>query len=106
MPDEVSVDLDALERAADGVAGTLEALAARKVNDLDPAVDAFGHERLGQTVRDFCERWQIGVGHLAEDGREIAARLAASAANYRAADQAAADSLTAILRRLDQTGGG
>lgn len=62
MSEEISVDLEALERAADGVVGTLEALAARKVSDLDPPIEAFGHERLGETVRDFCERWQIGVG--------------------------------------------
>lgn len=99
-----SVDLDALQPAVDGVEDTLAAMATRKVSDIDVPVEAFGHDRLGKTVSDFCERWQIGVGHLGSDGREIVDRLRASLRNYQSVDRASADRFDALQRRLDESG--
>jgi hypothetical protein len=82
MPDGFSVDLAALQKAAEGVTDTLNALATKKVSDIDAQKSAFGHDKLGGTVSDFCERWQIGVEHLAKDGQEVADRLNASVNAY------------------------
>jgi hypothetical protein len=81
------VDMGALERASDGVTETLALLARKKVEDIDPSKSAFGHDRLAGSVEEFCARWQIGVGHLAKDGEEIASRLAASVKAYLSVDK-------------------
>lgn len=103
MADGFEVDLGALRRAAEGVADTLAAMATRKVSDIDASVDAFGHEDLGKTVRDFCDRWNIGVGHLAEDGREVVDRLQRATFTYEAADRNSGEDFAGIVRRLDGT---
>lgn len=82
MAEGFQVDLDALQRAAEGIMDTLDAMATKKVSDIDAAESAFGHDALGATVSDFCERWQIGVEHLAKDGQEIVDRLVASVYAY------------------------
>ena len=61
MSDGFSVYLDALRRAAEGVTDTLDAMATRKVSDIDAAKSGFGHDGLADTVSDFCDRWNIGV---------------------------------------------
>jgi hypothetical protein len=55
MADGFSVDLDALQNAAEGVTDTLNAMATKRVKDVDAAKSAFGHDKLGGTVGDFCE---------------------------------------------------
>jgi hypothetical protein len=88
MADGFRVDVTALQKAAVGVADTIEAVSSHKVSDIDCDKSAFGHDHLAATVSDFCDRWQIGVEHLAKDGGEIADRLMRCVINYAKSDHA------------------
>jgi hypothetical protein len=92
-------DLGALQKAAEGVTDTLNAMATKKVSDIDAPESAFGHDGLGGTVADFCDRWEIGIEHLAKDTQEIANRLTASVNAYLHVERAAQRSFEAILQR-------
>jgi hypothetical protein len=99
MPDGFKVDLGALQKAAEGVTDTLNALATKKVSDIDAKESAFGHDKLGGTVSDFCERWQIGVEHLAKDGQEVADRLNASVNAYTNVERRTHANLNGMLQQ-------
>jgi hypothetical protein len=94
MGDGFRVDMGALERAAAGVDGTLDEVSQQKVSDIPHDDAALGHAGLAAALSDFCGRWQQGVDDLAKDGREIAARLTASVAVYRKAEQNIEDRIT------------
>lgn len=98
MPEGFSVDIGALQNAAEGVMDTLNAMATKKVKDIDAPGDAFGHDKLGGTVSDFCERWDIGVGHLAEDANEVAERLVSSVNAYAHFERTAQQRFAEILQ--------
>ncbi|NUQ97741.1 MAG: hypothetical protein HOY79_14695 [Streptomyces sp.] len=87
MSEGFSVDLDALREAASGISSTLDAMATKKVSDIDAPKDDFGHDELASAVNDFCDRWNIGVSHLASDGAEVSDRLNHCVTNYEAAEQ-------------------
>ena len=70
MTDGFSVDLGALEDAATGVNFTINAIRKTKVDKLAGQTDDYGHDHLAKTVKDFCDRWEIGVEHLVKDGME------------------------------------
>jgi hypothetical protein len=89
MADRIAVDLAALRLAADGIADALNAMATRRVADIDAPRAAFGHDGLADTVADFCDRWQIGVGHLTSDAAQVADRLDRCALAYEHADRLA-----------------
>lgn len=99
MPEGFRVDLAALQDAADGVGGTLDEVARHKVSDIDCDPSAVGHDRLGATVADFCDRWSRGVDNLAEDGRQVAGRLTDCVNAYQAMDQEAQEHLDGLLQR-------
>jgi uncharacterized protein YPO0396 len=98
MPDGFSVDLGALRKAASGISTTLDAMATKKVSDIDAPKDAFGHEELAGAVVDFTDRWNIGVSHLASDGAEVSDRLNRCVKNYEAAEQHIQLSTEGVLR--------
>ncbi|WP_103352182.1 hypothetical protein [Amycolatopsis sp. CA-128772] len=100
MAEGFSVDLGALEKAAEGVSNTLDELAAKRVRDIDAEKGAFGHNALADTVADFCDRWEIGVEHLAKDGQEVSDRLTRSVAAYLKVDNSAKGHLDGVLQRL------
>jgi hypothetical protein len=97
MSDGYRVDLDALREASDGVTDTLDRLATKKVSAIDPTPSDFGHDHLGETVRDFCDRWQIGVQNLAKDANEFAARLNHSMSAYLSTEHLTEEQLNSIL---------
>ena len=99
MADGFSVDLGALEDAATGVNATLDDLDKAPVDGLDGDSGSYGHDALADTVKDFCDRWQIGVEHLATDGREIAQRLTDSVHDYLAVDAAAKGRMDGVFTR-------
>lgn len=99
MGEGFAVDLDALRRAADGVTDTLDAMATKKVSDIDAAKSAFGHDGLADTVSDFCDRWNIGVEHLAKDGQEIVGRLNACVLAYAQVERTAQVAFDGMLRQ-------
>ena len=99
MSDGFRVDLGALENAAAGINTTLNDLKARKIDDLDGRKADYGHAHLADTVADFCNRWEIGVEHLATDAQEIAARLSQSVQDYLTVDKAAKGRMEGILER-------
>jgi hypothetical protein len=84
--DEFYVDLEALEKAASGINTTLDAMATKKVSDVDSPRESFGHDELASAVEDFCDRWNIGVENLATDGSEVADRLNQCVKRYQAAE--------------------
>ncbi len=88
------VDLGALERAAAGVDVTLDEMSEQRVSAIPLGETAVGHENLTATLADFCSRWQLGVGNIVKDGREIAARLTVSVALYRKAEQNIIDTIS------------
>lgn len=100
MADGFAVDIDGLQLAASGVTETLIAVNQHKVSDIDADKSAFGHDRLAGTVADFCDRWSIGVGHLAKDDGEIAERLLRAAIAYAGVDRQGANMSNGILRVL------
>ncbi|MFI0544425.1 hypothetical protein RKD19_003638 [Streptomyces canus] len=86
MPDGFSVDLGALRKAASGISTTLDAMATKKVSDIDVPKGDFGHDELASAIVDFTDRWNIGVSHLASDGTEVSDRLNRCVKNYEAAE--------------------
>jgi hypothetical protein len=89
VSDGFKVDLGALEDAATGVSDTLAEVKAARVDSLDGNAADYGHNHLADTVKDFCDRWEIGIEHLATDGAEITQRLNDSLQAYLRADKAA-----------------
>ena len=98
MSDGFRVDLGALESAAAGVSRTLADLEAARVDSLDGDAAAYGHDHLAETVKDFCDRWEIGIEHLATDGREVAQRLNDCVRAYVAADRGAKGRMDGIFQ--------
>ena len=99
MSDGFRVDLRALESAAAGVNQTLADLQEARMDALDGNAADYGHDHLAETVKDFCDRWEIGIEHLATDGREIAQRLTDSVEAYLAVDKAAKGRMDGIYQR-------
>jgi hypothetical protein len=99
VADGFRVDLGALEDAAIGINQTLHRLKAQRIDDLDGRKADYGHQRLADTIADFCDRWEIGVEHLATDGQEIASRLSHSVQAYLKADQTAKGRMDGIFQR-------
>ncbi|MEV3912650.1 hypothetical protein [Streptomyces canus] len=103
MTDGFSVDLDALRKAASGISTTLDAMATKKVSDIDAPKEAFGHDALASAVVDFCDRWNIGVSHLATDGAEVSDRLNHCVQSYEAAEKHIQLSAEGILKSSSGT---
>jgi hypothetical protein len=99
MADGFKVDLPALESASAGINMTLEELSVAKIDTLDGDRAAYGDDDLAASVVDFCDRWEIGVEHLAVDGQEVADRLNQCVKAYRRVDAAAHDRLHGVLQR-------
>jgi hypothetical protein len=99
VSDGFRVDLGALENAAAGVNETLADLKAARVDILDGDAAAYGHDHLAGVVKDFCDRWEMGIEHLATDGQEVAQRLTSSVQAYLAADKAAKGRMDGIFQR-------
>lgn len=99
--DGFRVDLGALEEAAEGINTTVNSLRTNKVSDIGGQRGDYGHEPLGETVSDFCDRWELGVEHLAKDAQEIAVRLSQSVQTYLQVDKALKGHLDGILQRPD-----
>jgi hypothetical protein len=98
VSDGFRVDLGALESSAAGVNETLADLQTARVDALDGSEADYGHDHLAETVKDFCDRWEIGIEHLATDGREIAQRLTDSVKAYLAVDKAAKGGMDGIYQ--------
>ena len=99
MADGFRVDLAALEDAAAGINMTLEDLGSARVDSIDGRSADYGHDDLANTIADFCDRWEIGVEHLATDGQEVAQRLSQSVQDYRKVDTGVKDRMNGILQR-------
>lgn len=99
MADGFRVDLGALEDAAAGVNTMLSDLTARKVSDIGAPSGDYGHDGLAQTVGDFCDRWELGVEHLATDAQQVAGRLSLCVQAYMGVDQAAKGMFDGIVQQ-------
>lgn len=92
--DGFTVDVDALTDAGQGIKDLMGKLDEKSVEDIDCDSDAVGHGGLADKLESFCDRWQIGVENLVEDGAQIAQRLLDSAEVYRSHEGAVADALS------------
>jgi hypothetical protein len=95
-----AVDLDALERAGQGAGSLMEELGQHRVSDLACDGSVVGHDRLTDQLGSFCERWQVGIKALTQDGHGLARNLQDTVAAYRDNEQRCED----VLRRA--LGGG
>ncbi|EPH07263.1 hypothetical protein HMPREF1531_00321 [Propionibacterium sp. oral taxon 192 str. F0372] len=82
-----SVDIDALRDARDGVYATMNSMKTRSVEDMAPSSGDVGHDDLAAAVKDFCDRWQIGVENLEKTTDEVASRLDFSYRAYAATEE-------------------
>jgi|SRR5215470_9212680 len=103
MPDGFTVDLGALEDAAAGINRTLSELKKQDVDDLDGPAEDYGHDRLADIVKDFCDRWQHGVECLAKDAQEVASRLSQSVQAYLHTDSSLRGMFDGILNHSTGT---
>ncbi|MGI8311983.1 hypothetical protein [Saccharopolyspora hattusasensis] len=99
MPDGFRVDLSGLTQASEGVNETIDSVRKQPVSDIDCPANAFGHGRLATMVAEFCDRWDQGVVNLADDGAEIAGRLAQCVEVYRQTDEAVRSHFEGIVQR-------
>jgi hypothetical protein len=83
-----SVDLAALQRAADGVNEVLAEVGQVNLSHLPTGADVTGDGALADVLGDFCSRWQRGVGNLATEGQQIAGRLTYAARAYATYEEA------------------
>jgi hypothetical protein len=98
MADGFQVNLKSLDDAAEGVSGTITLFDREKVSDIPFDAAAIGDDGLAGSTSDFLSGWQRGVNNLAQDGKQISARLTSCAGAYRKADSAAKDSVNGILQ--------
>ena len=91
-----SVDLPTLAYAAAAISAVLRELDACAVERIDCLSAAVGHPRLARAVRSFCERWQLGMAALIEDGSQLASRLNDAVTAYADADAESAAQLTTL----------
>jgi hypothetical protein len=87
---------NALIDASDGVTGITEQIKGCKISDLGPNNEHTGHDGLNGAIGEFTSRWQIGVGHLLDDGQEFATRLRDTASAYIGMDEQVAS----VMRNL------
>ncbi|WP_285651213.1 hypothetical protein [Actinomycetospora sp. NBRC 106375] len=99
MADGYEVDLSALRAAADGIARTVDQVAAHPVRSLATGAGVLGHDRLAGSLTAFSGRWHDGVTHLVEDGRSAGEHLTVAAAAYLCSEDATQGSLDDVLRR-------
>jgi hypothetical protein len=98
VPGGFYVDLDAMQQAAKGITDTLDELKQHDVSSISSSSSSYGHDRLGDTVADFCDRWQLGVANLTKDGQAIASKLGDSLKAYRKAELDAHEGLNRIFQ--------
>jgi hypothetical protein len=96
VADGFSVDLDTLENAGRGVASLMIELNEHRIADLRCEPAAVGHDRLAGSLSSFCQRWQIGVANLSQDGDHLATSLTRSARRYRETEDEIVASLTKV----------
>jgi hypothetical protein len=101
MSDGFRVDLAALQQAAQGVHDSLTDIQRKSVSTIGNDATNVGHDRLAETVTDFCGSWDAGIQHLATDARGAADQLSGCIKAYREADQVALDHLNEILAGPD-----
>ncbi|MBO0871455.1 MAG: hypothetical protein J2P15_23115 [Micromonosporaceae bacterium] len=97
MTNEVYVELDSLQAAAEGITDLLGEMATKKVSDIDPAKSAFGHDDLAGTVENFCTRWNIGVQNLAKDAVGVSDYLVRCVYVYSHTDRTSGAGIDGVL---------
>ncbi len=95
---DFEVDLIALERAARGVADTVEFFKDKDVEDLVPVESAVGHEAVWGALAEFKDRWELGLNTLMRDVEEAAGRLGMVLRNYAQFDKTGAETLHAVAK--------
>ena len=80
----------ALESASAGIEESVADQKGSALSHLDRAASVYGHDRLHQSMENFCDRWSDGIDILTKDAEAIGDVLGKVAQAYRAADQASA----------------
>jgi hypothetical protein len=97
---DFAVDLEALIKAAQGTAETVELFHDKDVSDLVPDKGSLGNDTIWGAVDEFQERWEMGMNNLCKDVEEIAGRLGKIATNYAEFDKAGHEKLTGVADGL------
>jgi hypothetical protein len=92
-----SVDPEALERAGHGAASLMDESGQPRVCDLACEGFVVGQARLTDRLGSFCQRWQVGVKALMQDGHGLARNLLETAVAYRDNEQRCEELLRRVL---------
>ncbi|AGL14301.1 hypothetical protein [Actinoplanes sp. N902-109] len=87
------VDIEALERAGDGIAQSIADQKKAGLKDVCADADSYGDEALHSALRRFCDRWNDGMDLLIDDAQKISDILARAGRAYRAVENATASRL-------------
>ena len=88
------VDIATLDEASAGIAETIDNQKRLELKKLPGPSEMYGDDDLHDALKDYCHRWDDGLGILTDDAKKISDSLSRVAQAYRQADQAAAQKLT------------
>jgi hypothetical protein len=88
------VEIGTLKSASAGIEESVADQKGSALSHLDRAESVYGHDRLHESIENFCDRWSDGIDILTKDAKVIGELLGKVADAYEAADQAAAGRLT------------
>ncbi len=98
--EDVTVDVEALTRAAQQIYACLDPLHAGALGS-HPRSDELPHPELTEAWAAFLSHWTHGLDVLSSDARELAVRLTRVAAVYAEFDENTARAFDALRHDLD-----
>lgn len=97
---DFEVDLEALGKAAQGLAEAVQLFKDKDVEDLVPTEGDLGSSVVWDAVNEFKNRWEEGVNNLCQDVEEMAGRLGKIAMNYVESDQQGLEELRGVAGKV------
>lgn len=94
MADGFRVNLSSLDDAAQGLNGTISLFDRQQVCGIPFNPEDAGNDDVAGCTSNFLSGWQRGVSNLAQDGKQISARLSACVTIYSKTDDNVKNALT------------
>lgn len=94
---DFEVDLQALVKAAQGTAESVQLMKDKDVEDFVPTESACGSSVVWDAVAEFKDRWERGLNDMVGDVEEVSGRLGKVAMTYAEFDQGGHDALAALV---------
>ncbi|MEV7397654.1 hypothetical protein [Aeromicrobium sp. NPDC092404] len=98
---DFEVDLQALVKAAQGTAESVQLFKDKDVEDLVPTEGDVGVDEVWDALDEFKDRWERGMNNLVKDVEEVAGRLGKIAMNYAEFDKAGNETLNAVAKDVE-----